>query len=168
MGEIASAALLIIAERLANVEGLNLEAVGIHADPALGIEVDEHLQTHSTRVYAIGDVLMKHFSVQVAEQEATVAFQNAVLRMHKKVDYDSIPWATFTDPEVAGIGITRAQANALELPCRVCRLGFDKVDRALIEGRIEGFAKVVTAVPSGKVLGATVVGGDAGMIINEI
>ena len=167
-GETASAALLIVAGRLANVEGLNLEAVGIHAEPAHGIEVDEHLQTHSSRVYAIGDVLMKHFSAHVAEQEAAVVFQNAVLRMHKKVDYDSIPWATFTDPEVAGIGLTEAQAGALSLPCRVFRLGFDKVDRALIEGRSEGFAKVVTAAPSGKILGATVVGEDAGMIINEI
>ncbi len=166
--EVASAALLITAGRLANVEGLNLEAVGIHADPAHGIDVDEHFQTHSTRVYAIGDVLMKHFSAHVAEQEAAVAFQNAVLRMHKKVDYDTIPWVTFTDPEVAGIGITEAQASELNLPCRVYSLGFDKVDRAVIEGRTEGFAKIVTAAATGKVLGATVVGDEAGMIINEI
>ena len=168
MSEIAAAALLILAGRLANIEGLNLDAVGVHADPAHGIEVDEHFQTHSTRVYAIGDVLMKHFSAHVAEQEAAVAFQNAVLRMHKKVNYDSIPWATFTDPEVAGIGITEATANALELPCRVYRVGFDKIDRAVFERRTDGFAKVVMAVPSGKILGATVVGEHAGMIINEI
>jgi pyruvate/2-oxoglutarate dehydrogenase complex dihydrolipoamide dehydrogenase (E3) component len=166
--ETASDALLIAAGRLANVEGLNLEAVGIHADPAHGIEVNEQLQTHCTRVYAIGDVLMKHFSAHIAEQEAAVAFQNAMLRMHRKVNYGTIPWVTFTDPEVAGIGITEAQANALNLPCRTYRLGFDEVDRALIEGRTDGFARVVTAAATGKILGATVVGEEAGMIINEI
>ena len=93
----------------------------------------------------IGDVLMKHFSAHVAVQEATVAFQNAVLRIRKKMDYATIPWATFTDPEVAGIGITEAQAKADEIPCRVFRLGFDEVDRAVIDGCTDGFAKVVTS-----------------------
>lgn len=165
--EIASAALLVTAGRLANVEGLNLEAVGIHGDPAHGIEVDDHLQTHSTRVYAVGDVLMKHFTAHVAEQEATVAFENAVLRMRKRVDYATIPWATFTDPEVAGIGITEGRAMAEELPARVYRVGFGEVDRAVIEGRTDGFAKVVTT-PAGKILGATLVGGDAATMIHQI
>lgn len=166
-GEVAAAAILVTAGRVANVEGLNLEAIGIHADPVHGIEVDEYLQTHSTRVYAVGDVLMKHFSSHVALQEATVAFQNAVLRIRKKIDYATIPWATFTDPEVAGIGITEARAKAAELPCRVYRLGYGQVDRAVIDGCTDGFAKVVTS-PGGKILGATVVGQDSSMLIHEL
>ena len=165
--EIAGGAILVTAGRAANVEGLNLEAIGIHADSANGIEVDEYLQTHSSRTYAVGDVLMKHFSTHVALQEATVAFQNAVLRICKKMDYALIPWATFTDPVVSGVGLTEARARAAELPCRAYRLGFDQVDQAVIDGCVGGFAKVVTT-PAGKILGATVVGQDSTMIIHEI
>jgi pyruvate/2-oxoglutarate dehydrogenase complex dihydrolipoamide dehydrogenase (E3) component len=165
-GEVAGLAILVTAGRVANVEGLNLDAIGIHADPVHGIEVDEYLQTHATRVYAVGDVLMKHFSAHVALQEAAIGFQNAVLRIRKKMDYTTIPWATFTDPEVAGIGITEAQAKADELPCRVYRLGFGQVDQAIIDECTDGFAKVVTS-PAGKILGATVVGQDSSMLIHE-
>jgi pyruvate/2-oxoglutarate dehydrogenase complex dihydrolipoamide dehydrogenase (E3) component len=166
-GETASAAILVTAGRVANVEELNLDAVGIHADATRGIEVDEYLQTDSTRVYAVGDVLMKHFSAHVAEQEAMTAFQNAVLRIRKKMDYASIPWATFTDPVVAGVGMTETRAKSEEIPCRVYRVGFDEVDAAVIDGETDGFAKVV-ASPNGTILGATVAGGDSIMITHAI
>ena len=165
--EVASDALLITAGRAANIEGLNLETVGIHSDAAHGIEVDEYLQTHATRVYAVGDVLMKHFSAHVALQEATTAFQNAVLRLRKRMDYSAIPWSTFTDPEVAGVGMTEARARAEEIPCRVHRVGFDEIDLAVIDGRMDGFAKVI-ATAGGKILGATIAGGDSSMIIHAI
>ena len=165
--EAAGEAILVTAGRKANVEGLELESVGIHADGAHGIEVDEFLQTHATRIYAVGDVLMKHFSAHVAEQEAMTAFQNAVLRIRKKMDYTTIPWATFTDPTVAGVGITEARAEALEVPHRVYRVGFAEIDLGVIEAQTDGFAKVV-ATPAGKILGATVAGGDPNMIIHEI
>ena len=80
---------------LAQVEGLNLEVVGVHADPQHGIEVDDYLQTHSSRVYAIGDVLMRQQSAQAAEREADVVFQNAILRLRKRMDDATIPRATF-------------------------------------------------------------------------
>ena len=77
--------------RLANVEHLNLEAVGVHADPEHGIEVNELLQTHAVRVFAIGDVLKRHQYTHAAEAEAEVAFQNAVLRRRRKIDYTNLP-----------------------------------------------------------------------------
>ncbi len=166
-GEAASEVLLVTAGRRANIDGLELESVGIHADGVHGIEVDEFLQTHATRVFAVGDVLMKHFSAHVAEQEALTAFQNAVLRIRKKMDYTTIPWVTFTDPTVAGVGITEARACAEEVPHQVHRVGFDEIDLAVIEGQTDGFAKVV-ATPAGKILGATVVGRDPDMIIHEL
>ena len=86
-------------------------------------------------MYAVGDVLMKHFSAHVALQEAMTAFQNAVLRIRKKMDYSAIPWATFTDPMVAGVGTTLARAKAEEVPCQVYRIGFDEIDRAVIDGQ---------------------------------
>jgi pyruvate/2-oxoglutarate dehydrogenase complex dihydrolipoamide dehydrogenase (E3) component len=166
-GETASEAILVTAGHVANVGQLNREAVGIHADAAHGIEVDEYLQTHSTRAYAVGDVLLKHFSAHVAEQEAMTAFQNAVLRIRKKMDYATIPWATFTDPVVAGVGITDAHAMAEEIPCRVYRVGFAEVGAAVIDGATDGFAKVV-ASPNGRILGATVAGGESSMIIHAL
>jgi pyruvate/2-oxoglutarate dehydrogenase complex dihydrolipoamide dehydrogenase (E3) component len=165
MGEAAAKAVLVATGRFANIEELNLEAVGIDGDPRHGIEVDDYLQTHSTRVYAIGDVLLRHSYVQFAEQEAAVVFQNAVLRIKKKIDYSAIPRATFTDPEVAAVGTSEAQARAEQRPCLVYRVAFSEIDRARIDGRTEGFAKVV-ATPSGKILGATVVGEDASMIVH--
>jgi len=165
-GEAAGSEILLASGRLANVEGLNLEAVGLHADAEHGIEVDDYLQTHATRVYAIGDVLHRHPYAHFAECEAAIAFQNAVLRIRKKMDYSGIPWATFLDPEVASVGITHAQAEEERRPVRVYRVAFAEIDRARIDGRTEGFAKVV-ATSTGKILGATVVGEDASMILQE-
>ena len=121
-GEVSAAEILCAAGRLANVEGLNLEAVGVHADPEHGIEVDDLLQTHAVRVFAIGDVLLRNQYTHAAEREAEVAFQNAVLRRRRKIDYTHLPWATFLDPEVATVGISEAQAKAEELEHRVYRV----------------------------------------------
>ena len=128
--EVSSVAILGASARLANVEDLNLESLGIHADPEHGIEVDELLQTHAIRVYAIGDVLKRHQYAHAAEAEAEVAFQNAVLRRRRKMDYANLPWATFLDPEVATVGISEARAKANELEHRVFRVNYADIDRA--------------------------------------
>jgi pyruvate/2-oxoglutarate dehydrogenase complex dihydrolipoamide dehydrogenase (E3) component len=164
--EASASEILVAAGRLAQVEGLNLEAVGVHADPQHGIEVDDYLQTHSARVYAIGDVLQRDQYTHAAEREAVVVFQNAVLRLRKKMDYETLPWATFSDPEVAAVGLSETQARAEQREFRVYRVPFAEVDRARIDGRTEGFAKVV-ATPGGKVLGATIVGEDASLVLQE-
>jgi pyruvate/2-oxoglutarate dehydrogenase complex dihydrolipoamide dehydrogenase (E3) component len=163
-GEISGSDILVAAGRLANVEGMDLDAVGVHGDAEHGIEVDDCLQTYSTRVFAIGDVLLRYPYTHVAEREATIVFQNAVLRMRKKMDYSRLPWATFIDPEVASVGTSEEQARSESISVRVLKVGFDEVDRARIDGCTTGFAKVV-ATPAGKVLGATVVGAQASMIV---
>jgi pyruvate/2-oxoglutarate dehydrogenase complex dihydrolipoamide dehydrogenase (E3) component len=165
-GEASGSHLLLAAERLANVESLKLEVVGVHGDARHGIEVDECLQTHSARIYAIGDVLLRHPYANAAEREAEVAFQNAVLRLKKKIDYSTLPRAAFVDPELASVGVTEEKARGEEVPHRAYRVDFSAVDRARIDGRPDGFAKVVVT-PAGKVLGATVVGEDACMILQE-
>src|SRR5262249_28932055 len=111
-GECSGAAILLASGRLANVEELNLDVVGVHGDPSHGIEVDDYLQTHSTRIYAIGDVLMRRPYTHIAEHEAAIAFQNAVLRIKRKIDYERLPRGTFVDPEFAAVGITERQARA--------------------------------------------------------
>jgi pyruvate/2-oxoglutarate dehydrogenase complex dihydrolipoamide dehydrogenase (E3) component len=162
--EVACSHILVATGRLANVEGLNLEAVGIHADPRHGIEVDDHLQTRAPHVYAIGDVLGRFQFTHAAEREAAVAFQNAVLRLPKRIDYAAVPWATFTDPEVATVGRLTGFDASEEV--RVFRAEYDELDRARIDGRTHGFAKLV-ASPSGKIRGVTIVGDEAATVLQE-
>ncbi|MGE5755903.1 MAG: dihydrolipoyl dehydrogenase family protein [Planctomycetaceae bacterium] len=165
-GEVAGTHLIVATGRRPNIEGLNLDAAGIHADPVHGIEVDEYLQTRSTRTYAIGDVLQDHLFTHAAEREAAVAFQNAVLRLPKKIDYSALPWAVFVDPEVATVGLSESAARARRPEVRAFRAEFADLDRARIDGRTQGFAKVVV-LPSGKILGATILGEQAALILQE-
>jgi pyruvate/2-oxoglutarate dehydrogenase complex dihydrolipoamide dehydrogenase (E3) component len=165
--ETAGSAILCAGERLANVEELNLEAVGLHADPQHGIEVDDLLQTHAVRVFAVGDVLMRNRYTHIAEREAEVAFQNAVLRRRKKMVYDHLPWATFVDPELATVGLSESKAKAENLEYRVYRAMYADTDRARIDGRTEGLAKVVTSA-SGKILGASILGADASLLLQQL
>jgi pyruvate/2-oxoglutarate dehydrogenase complex dihydrolipoamide dehydrogenase (E3) component len=164
--EVSGTHLLVATGRLANVEGLNLDEVGVHADPEHGIEVDDYLQTRSTRVYAIGDVLQRQMFTHAAEREAQVAYQNAVLRLPRKIDYSALPWATFTEPEVATVGLSEAAARQQSDDVRVLRADFADLDRAVVDGLTDGFAKVI-ATPSGKILGATIVGEQASLILQE-
>jgi pyruvate/2-oxoglutarate dehydrogenase complex dihydrolipoamide dehydrogenase (E3) component len=166
-GEVSAAEILCAAKRLANVEGLNLETLGVHGDAEHGIEVDELLQTHASRVFAIGDVLLRNQYTHAAEREADTVFQNAVLHRRKKIDYATLPWATFLDPEVATVGISEAQAKAENLDHHVFRASYAQLDRARIDGRTEGFAKVV-ATPSGKILGATILGEEASLVLQQL
>lgn len=165
--EVSSVEILSTSTRLANVEHLNLEAVGAHADPEHGIAVNDLLQTDAVRVFAIGDVLQRHNYAHAAEAEAEVAFQNAVLRRRRKIDYTNLPWATFLDPEVATVGISEAQAKADDLTHQVFRVNYADIDRARIDGRPEGFAKVV-ASPAGKILGATILGAQASLVLQQL
>jgi pyruvate/2-oxoglutarate dehydrogenase complex dihydrolipoamide dehydrogenase (E3) component len=165
--EESAAGILYAAKRLANVEGLNLETLGVHADAEHGIEVDELLQTHASRIFAIGDVLLRNQYTNAAQREADTVFQNAVLHRRKKIDYATLPWATFLDPEVATVGISEAQAKAENLDHHVFRASYAQLDRARIDGRTEGFAKVV-ATASGKILGATILGEEASLVLQQL
>lgn len=164
--EAACDAILVATGRLANVEGLNLKALHIEADPVRGIAVDEYLQTRAPNVWAIGDVIGRDRYTHAAEREASVAFQNAVLRLSKKFDDRAIPRSCFTDPEVASVGLTESEALDREPGARVFRAEMADVDRARIDGDTRGLAKVV-ATPGGKVLGAVVVGREASLVVQQ-
>jgi pyruvate/2-oxoglutarate dehydrogenase complex dihydrolipoamide dehydrogenase (E3) component len=165
--EAVASELLVSAGRLANIEDLNLEAVQIHADPERGIEVDDFLQTHAPHIYALGDVIGQHPSAHAALREAHVVFQNAVLRLSKRIDYRAIPRVTFTDPEVAAVGLSEAEALREDPDARVHRVELAETDRARIDGESGGFAKIV-ASPNGKIRGATIVGPGASGTIQEL
>ncbi|MEW4567952.1 FAD-dependent oxidoreductase [Tautonia sp. JC769] len=157
-------ALLVAAGRRANVDRLNLAAVGIDADARGVIPVNGSLQTSARQIYAIGDVIGRNQWTHAAEREAAVVFQNAVLGLPKRYDDAVMPRATFTDPEVAAVGRT----HGFEAPARarILEVEYEELDRARIEGRTQGFARVAVT-PSGKILGATILGDNAALVLQE-
>lgn len=158
--------ILIATGRSPNVESLNLEAAGVAYDKT-GIKVDEKLRTSNKRIYAAGDVIGGYQFTHVAGYEAGVAMQNALIFPIKKADYRVIPWATFTDPELARVGLTEQQArDRYGEDVYVLRQNFDGVDRALAEAAGYGFAKFITK-GNGEILGAHIVGRHAGELIHE-
>ncbi|MBW4481738.1 MAG: NAD(P)/FAD-dependent oxidoreductase [Tildeniella torsiva UHER 1998/13D] len=158
--------ILLAAGRVPNVDSLNLEAAGVAVGKE-GITVNSKLQTTNSRIYAAGDVIGGCQFTHVAGYEGAVAMQNALLFPTKTADYRVIPWATFTDPELARVGLTEAQARDRYNDVYVLKQGFDGVDRALAEAAGQGFGKIITR-SNGEILGAHLVGPHAGELIHEI
>ncbi len=155
--------ILVATGRSANVEGLNLEAAGVDYDKR-GIKVDARLRTSNKKIYALGDVTGGYQFTHVAGYHAGIVIQNALFRLPAKVDYKALPWVTYTDPELAHVGLSEAGANEAGHKVDVLRWSFEENDRAQTERRTEGRIKVVVG-KRGKVLGATVVGQHAGELI---
>ncbi len=159
--------ILVAAGRVPNVENLNLEAAGVDIGKT-GILVNSKLQTTNPKIYAAGDVIGGYLFTHVAGYEGAVALQNALLLPTKKADYRVIPWATFTEPELARVGLTEEQARKrYGDDLMVLKHTFDEVDRALAEGAGVGFAKFITR-KNGEILGAHIVGPSAGELIHEV
>jgi pyruvate/2-oxoglutarate dehydrogenase complex dihydrolipoamide dehydrogenase (E3) component len=154
--------LLIAAGRRANVEGLDLEKAGIKYEPH-GIAVDRGLKTTNKKAYAIGDAAGGQFT-HVANYHAGIVIRNALFRLPAKASDDAIPWVTFTDPELAHVGLTEGQARERHKAIRVLRWPYRENDRAQAERHTHGHIKVVTA-KNGRILGASIVGAHAGELI---
>ncbi|MGB3310923.1 MAG: FAD-dependent oxidoreductase [Nodosilinea sp.] len=158
--------ILLAAGRVPNVDSLNLAAAGVAVGKE-GITVNSKLQTTNSRIYAAGDVIGGYQFTHVAGYEGAVAMQNALLFPTKTADYSVIPWATFTDPELARVGLTEAQARDRYDDVYSLKQDFAGVDRALAEAAGQGFGKIITR-SSGEILGAHLVGPHAGELIHEI
>lgn len=155
--------LLVAAGRKPNVDGLGLEAAGIAFDKR-GVTVDKGLRTSNSRVYAIGDVAGGLQFTHVANYHAGLVIRNALFRLPVRASNDHIPWVTFTDPELAQIGLKEDEARARHGDIRVLRWPYHDNDRAQAERAAEGHIKIVTT-KSGRILGATIVGAHAGEMI---
>lgn len=153
--------------RSPNVDGLGLEAAGVEHDKRKGIKVDETLRTTQRHIYACGDVTGSYAFTHVAEYHAGIALGNALFPfLKRKADYRVVPWATFTDPELARVGLTEKEAIERHSDVKVYRFFFKDVDRAVIEGEGKGIIKVVTDKKK-RVLGAHLLGPHAGELIHE-
>jgi pyruvate/2-oxoglutarate dehydrogenase complex dihydrolipoamide dehydrogenase (E3) component len=155
--------LLIATGRKANVDGLALERAGVACD-GNGIVVDKGLKTPNRRVYAIGDVAGRGQFTHLANYHAGLVIRNALFRLPVKVNADLVPRVTFTDPELAHVGLTETEARARGIVFRLLRWPYHENDRAQTDRETAGHIKVVTD-RRGKILGATIVGAAAGELI---
>jgi pyruvate/2-oxoglutarate dehydrogenase complex dihydrolipoamide dehydrogenase (E3) component len=156
--------LLVATGRHPNFDFLNLEAAGIRYDPD-GIIVNSRLKTSNRRVYAIGDAINAPRFTHVANYHAGLVIRNALFRLPVRTDHLSIPWVTFTDPELAHVGLTEEGARKRHGDkIQVLRWPYNENDRAQAERETEGFLKVITT-RSGRILGASMVGHNAGELI---
>ncbi|WP_148864448.1 FAD-dependent oxidoreductase [Marinobacter fonticola] len=162
-------ALLLAVGRKANTEGLGLDALGIETQANGTVQVDETLQTRIPGIYACGDVAGPYQFTHAAAHQAWYASVNSLFGSFKtfKVDYRVLPWTTFTDPEVARVGLNEQEAKEQGIAVEVTTYALDDLDRAIAEGDTEGFVKVLTPPGKDRILGATVVGSHGGELITE-
>jgi len=160
---------LVAVGRRANTEGFGLAELNIGTTPQGTLQVNEYLQTRFPNIYACGDVAGPYQFTHTASHQAWYASVNALFGRFKKykVDYSVIPWATFTDPEVARVGLNETDAEQQNIAYEVTQYGIDDLDRAIAEGEAEGFIKVLTVPGKDKILGVTIVGAHAGELIAE-
>lgn len=163
--EIEGEAILVAAGRVPVVEGLNLEAAGVKYDRAKGVIVNDRLQTTNPRIYAAGDIASRYRFTHVADATARIVIRNALFAGRQRASALTIPWCTYTDPEIAQVGISEEQAR--EIGARTFVQPMAEVDRAVIDGETEGFVKIHVR-RDGRIAGATIVARHAGDMISEL
>jgi dihydrolipoamide dehydrogenase len=161
--------ILLCLGRKARVKGFGLEELGIPCNPNGTIQVNEYLQTKYPNIYACGDVAGPYQFTHTASHQAWYASVNALFGSLKKfkADYRVIPWTTYTDPEIAHVGLTEQEAESQNLDFEVSLFDVAELDRAITDGEKNGFIKVLTKKNSDKILGVTIVSQNAGEILAE-
>lgn len=161
--------LLIALGRKANVQGFGLETLDVKIASRGTIEADEFLRTNYPNIYVCGDVTGPYQFTHTAAHQAWYAAVNALFSPLKsfRVDYSVIPWATFTDPEVARVGLNELEAKEKNIAYEVSTYGIDDLDRAIADSDAHGLVKVLTVPGKDKILGVTIVGSHAGDLIAE-
>ncbi|MDP8971635.1 MAG: mercuric reductase [Actinomycetota bacterium] len=158
--------ILIAAGRAPAAGSLALENAGVELEKK-GLRVDQNLRTTAPNIYGAGDITGLYLFTHVAEYQARAALRNALFPVKAKADHRVVPWTTFTDPEVARVGLTEEQARREHDHVKVFRQPFSGVDRAIADGEPNGLVKIVTG-KRGRILGGHIVGPDAGNLIHEI
>ena len=161
--------LLVAVGRKARLEGYGLEKLGIDISERGTIEINEFLETNYPNIYAVGDVAGPYQFTHFGAHQATAAATNALLRpfYKRRCDYSVIPWATFTDPEVARVGLNEMEAKEKGIAFDVTRYDFKDLSRAIADSEARGEIKVLTPPGKDKILGVTIAGEHAGDLITE-
>ena len=150
------------------VDSLGLAAAGIDFDAENGIHVDDFLRTSNPRIYAAGDVCLEHKFTDTADASARIVVRNALFMGRQRVSKLVIPWCTYTDPEIAHVGMYVKQARERGIPVKTFTVPMHTVDRAIADGEEDGFVKIHVRDGTDKILGATIVARHAGDMINGI
>ncbi|MGH7127049.1 MAG: FAD-dependent oxidoreductase, partial [Planctomycetaceae bacterium] len=159
---------LIGVGRKPNVEGLNLEAVGVEYDSRRGVIVNDQLQTTNRTISAAGDVCSQDKFTHLADFQARIVVRNALFPLSRKASSLTVPWCTYTSPEIAHVGMDEHEARQRGIDVQTFVQKLSEVDRAVIDEAAEGFVKVHVKKGSDKILGATIVAEHAGDMISEI
>ncbi|HEY5996793.1 MAG TPA: mercuric reductase [Candidatus Deferrimicrobiaceae bacterium] len=165
--EVAADAILIGIGRAPNLEGLGLEKGGIDCDKD-GVKVTDSLRTSNPRVYAAGDICSPFKFTHAADAMARILIANALFMGRRKRSALTIPWCTYTDPEIARVGMSERDARGKGIEIDTLTVALDGVDRAILDGETEGFARVHLRKGTDRILGATLVARHAGEMINEL
>jgi pyruvate/2-oxoglutarate dehydrogenase complex dihydrolipoamide dehydrogenase (E3) component len=166
--EVRADAVLVGVGRTPNVNGLGLEAAGVEYDKKSGVRVDDHLRTTNRRIFAAGDICSRFQFTHAADAMARLAIQNALFLPSGRVSALTIPWCTYTDPEVAHVGLSEAQTKQQDYEVRTFVEPLGRVDRAVLDGEAEGFVKVHVRAGTDRIVGATIVARHAGDMISTI
>lgn len=160
--------ILVGVGRMPNIEGLNLEAAGIDFDPSSGVHVNDRLQTTNPRVFAAGDICSRFKFTHAADAMARIVIRNALFLGRSRVSALTIPWCTYTSPEIAHVGLYEHEAQDKGIPVTTFVQELCDTDRAILDGRGEGFVKVIVRQGSDRIVGATIVADHAGDMISEL
>jgi pyruvate/2-oxoglutarate dehydrogenase complex dihydrolipoamide dehydrogenase (E3) component len=166
---ITAEAMLIAAGRTPNLRALNLEAAGVDYDEQ-GVKVNACLQTSQPHIYAAGDITNRLKFTHTADFTARIVVRNILMPLQllrQKVDWSVVPWCTYTDPEVAHVGLGEKEAKQKNIEYQLFVVRLEDVDRAVVESEEAGFAKILTVKGSDKILGATIVAPHAGDLLHE-
>ena len=143
--------------RSPNVDGLNLDAAGIEYDATSGIRINDFLQTSNRSIYATGDVCREHKFAHIEGASAHIVTQNALFRGRQRLSALTVPWCTFTDPEIAHVGMYLTEARDRNIPVKTITVLMHEVDRAIADAEEDGFVKIHVRDGTDQILGATVV-----------
>lgn len=160
--------IIVGAGRAPAVEGLGLDAAGVAYDRAAGIHVDDYLRTSNARIYAAGDCASALKFTHLSDAHARIVLRNALFRGRQKVSALTIPWCTYTDPEIAHVGLGEEEARSRGVKITTFTQPMAEVDRAILEGQTQGFVKIHVRAGTDQIVGATIVAAHAGEMISEI
>lgn len=166
--EVSVDQILVGIGRAPNVEGIGLRNAGVRYDTVNGVQVDDFLHTSNRRIFAAGDVCLEHQFAHTAEASARIAVLNALGSRRERLSALTVPWCTYTDPEIAHVGLYVREAWRRSIPVETYVVLMHDVDRAVIDGEEEGFVKIHVRQGSDRVLGATIVARHAGEMISEM
>ena len=159
--------ILVGVGRTPNIESLGLDAVGVEYNK-YGVQVNDRLQTTNKKIFAAGDVCLPYKFTHTADAAARIVIQNALFMGRSKVSDLVVPWTTYTEPEIAHVGMYEEEATEAGIEIQTFRREMKDVDRAKLDGETVGFVKVITEKGKDKILGATIVADNAGDMISEI